>query len=31
MIRVKDESGKLIMEGLVMTLFINVQSKDGEV
>lgn len=31
MIRVKDESGRLIMKGLVMTLFINVQTKDGEV
>lgn len=27
----KDESSRLLVEGLVMTLFTNVQLKDGEV
>ena len=31
MIRVKDESSRLIVEGLVMTFFTNVQLKNGDV
>ena len=31
MIRVKDESSKLIVEGLFMAFFTNVQLKNGDV
>ena len=31
MIRVKDESSRLTVEGLVMTFFTNVQLKNGDI